>query len=211
MNFKKLIFHIILIITCSSIFTTLIVQIKNPLFSNIGSKDAWINFFGSITGGFLTLYGVWWTIKDQEKQRDIQISIDNKPLIKFNAFVENTIIEGNNSKVKIMLQIENKGKGDAKDILTRVEPVNVVNRLAIISQREQLYVCPYLCQYESNMYQIEIIVNTSDIQHKTFRIDFFSEYTGYKTRYISKYSCDFIKENEYFSFLYGTFTSEEIQ
>ena len=28
-----------------------------------------VGYGGSILGGFLTLYGVWWTIKDQENTR----------------------------------------------------------------------------------------------------------------------------------------------
>lgn len=65
---KNLPIHILIIIFLTTVFTTVIVQIANPVFNDIGTKDAWINFFGAITGGLLTLYGVWWTLNEQQKQ-----------------------------------------------------------------------------------------------------------------------------------------------
>lgn len=121
---KKLFMHIILIVLGSTVFTTLIVQIPNPFFNNIGSKDAWINFFGAITGGFLTLYGVWWTIKEQnknlinqhgqlDKQRREDLIIQYKPIL---VFSDNKIEEVNGEMLYINILFENQGRGEAIDV-----------------------------------------------------------------------------------------------
>lgn len=44
-------------------FINLIVSISSPIgFITISEKEAWINLYGAITGGLLTLLGVGWTI-----------------------------------------------------------------------------------------------------------------------------------------------------
>ena len=68
MKLNKLILHLAIIIILSTIFTTVITHIYNQIYDNVGSIDSWINFFGAITGGLLTLYGVWWTLNEQQKQ-----------------------------------------------------------------------------------------------------------------------------------------------
>ncbi|MFQ6793867.1 MAG: hypothetical protein ACLRT4_13995 [Thomasclavelia sp.] len=40
-----------------------------------------IGYCGSILGGFLTLYGVWWTIKDQEDKRKKDLAIQYRPFL----------------------------------------------------------------------------------------------------------------------------------
>lgn len=49
-----------------------------------------VGYGGSIIGGFLTLYGVWWTIKKQEEQRREDLSIQYKPLLSFIGSLEST-------------------------------------------------------------------------------------------------------------------------
>lgn len=44
-----------------------------------------IGYGGSILGGFLTLYGVWWTIKDQERKSNIVLENQNMPIIKYSS------------------------------------------------------------------------------------------------------------------------------
>lgn len=48
-----------------------------------------IGYGGSILGGFLTLYGVWWTIEDNNKQRIEDFVIQYKPLL----FLKKLIID----------------------------------------------------------------------------------------------------------------------
>lgn len=132
---KKLILHLSIIICISTIFTTIIIQIPNPIFTDVGSKDSWINFFGAITGGLLTLYGVWWTIKNQDKKRKEDLAIQYMPLIVCDNYkveidnVENNlldailtsvystfkgeILESNLKEVKIILKLTNYGRGEA--------------------------------------------------------------------------------------------------
>ncbi|MCH1939994.1 hypothetical protein [Holdemania massiliensis] len=46
---------------------------------NIGI--AIVGYGGSIIGGFLAIYGVWWTIKKQEDERDIKMKLEYKPIL----------------------------------------------------------------------------------------------------------------------------------
>lgn len=47
-----------------------------------------VGYGGSIIGGFLTLYGVWWTIKRQDEQRREDLAIQYKPFVEFtNAII----------------------------------------------------------------------------------------------------------------------------
>ena len=45
MKLNKLILHLAIIIILSTIFTTVITHIYNPIYDNVGSIDSWINFF----------------------------------------------------------------------------------------------------------------------------------------------------------------------
>lgn len=42
-----------------------------------------VGYGGSILGGFLTLYGVWWTIKDQQRKTDIVNTNENLPTLAY--------------------------------------------------------------------------------------------------------------------------------
>ena len=69
------------------LFINFLVNTTNPFgigFINQENKETWINFFGSIIGGGLTLFGVWWTINNQEKQRKKDLAIQYKPLFELN-------------------------------------------------------------------------------------------------------------------------------
>ena len=77
---KKFIVSLVLTLSCLLI-TTLIIQIPNPCFENVGSKDAWISFFGSVAGGLLTITGVIWSLEAQENQRREDLAIQYKPLL----------------------------------------------------------------------------------------------------------------------------------
>lgn len=132
---KRSYIYIILIVLGSTIFTTLIIQIPNPFFNDIGSKDAWITFFGAITGGLLTLCGVWWTIKEQESNRKKDLAVQYMPLITCDEYkvetnnIESNILDAisssvfatfkgeilrcNLKEVKIILKFTNHGRGEA--------------------------------------------------------------------------------------------------
>lgn len=65
------------------LFINFLVNTTNPFgigFINQENKETWINFFGSIIGGGLTLFGVWWSIKDQENKRKKDLAIQYRPI-----------------------------------------------------------------------------------------------------------------------------------
>ena len=41
-----------------------------------------VGYCGSIIGGFLTLYGVWWTIDDSQKARSKELELQHMPILK---------------------------------------------------------------------------------------------------------------------------------
>lgn len=49
-----------------------------------------VGYGGSILGGLLTLYGVWWTIKDNENQRREDLAIQYKPFLTIDIDDENS-------------------------------------------------------------------------------------------------------------------------
>lgn len=84
-------------------------------FINDSNKDAWIDFFGAIIGGALTLSGVAWTINDQNNKRREDAMDAFKPILVANACTYEKIkgINGDsNSRVfECILEYKNVGKG----------------------------------------------------------------------------------------------------
>ncbi|MCQ4953026.1 hypothetical protein [Holdemania filiformis] len=81
---KKLVFEIL----CIIILIPIVFLWDCPLIDGVFPKDIGIalaEYSGSIVGGFLTLYGVWWTIKDQAEKRREDLAIQYKPTISFLA------------------------------------------------------------------------------------------------------------------------------
>jgi hypothetical protein len=56
-----------------------------------------IGYGGSILGGFLTLYGVWWTIKDQNQKSEIVSTNENIPIIKYDISTTPLIHDSTNN------------------------------------------------------------------------------------------------------------------
>lgn len=69
-----------------------------------------IGYCGSIFGGFLTLYGVWWTLKNQEKQRHKDIALQYMPFIR----CEVTNVKFKKFKGAFVVKFKNVGRGEAK-------------------------------------------------------------------------------------------------
>lgn len=73
---KKIILTSLIVIGIS--FVSVIV-ITNPDSQFTKNNDQWISYIGAITGGFLTLVGVWWTIKEQKHELiNQQKKLDNQ-------------------------------------------------------------------------------------------------------------------------------------
>lgn len=114
-----------------------------------------VGYGGSILGGFLTLYGVWWTIKNQEEQKRKDLAIQYMPLITCNEYeittnnIENNILnaistsvystfkeeilDSNLKEIKIILKLTNHGRGEA--IVT-----NVKSGLAIYPAKDDNFI-----------------------------------------------------------------------
>ena len=80
-----------------------------------------IGYGGSILGGLLTLYGVWWTIKKNDEERKNDLSIEYRPIIKILnkkiSFISNSTPINIFSKelsilMKIEMEFENVGRGE---------------------------------------------------------------------------------------------------
>lgn len=78
----KIILFIIFFIFIIPFIVNYIVDIPSPFgFINDSNKEIWIPFLGTIIGGSITLFGVWWTIDNQKKQRRIDLAIQYKPVL----------------------------------------------------------------------------------------------------------------------------------
>lgn len=69
-----------------------------------------LSYSGSIIGGFFTLYGVWWTIIDQNKKRKEELAIHYKPILMFEL---DTNITNNDSQGIFTIKVNNSGRGEA--------------------------------------------------------------------------------------------------
>ena len=138
--------HILLsVILITSALIVLIAYISGAVFSDleniplVGTQDGWLSLWGALGGGAMTLYGVWWTIKDQddnrrradEKQyyeRKQQLSFEYKPTLTLEGVdikdkkehtltpdIEAMIIFGNHELMSKSLTITliNSGRGEA--------------------------------------------------------------------------------------------------
>lgn len=84
-----------------------------------------VGYGGSILGGFLTLYGVWWTILEQKKdlkeqqkkldnQRRKDLAMQYRPILNCQV-KEHTVIE-NNSVLVVSFILKNTGRAEALNI-----------------------------------------------------------------------------------------------
>lgn len=80
------------------------------------NESSWIGFFGAIIGGVITLIGVAWTIKDQNKKRAEDIKDMSRPIIVSTKCdyekLKNIMNDTSGTKViECILPIKNAGKG----------------------------------------------------------------------------------------------------
>lgn len=142
MNFFKKNWKLVLIIMIISIAYPIIILTSSKY--GIIEYDTGleiVTYGGSIIGGFLTLYGVWWTIKNQNKEilrqqrefevrrkRDLAIQYEPMFIISFTSPFSNPpkgidpIINYKKNKVQYFLWIKNVGRGNAKNV-----DINIVN------------------------------------------------------------------------------------
>lgn len=125
-DFIKRNYLIIIAVICFFAFippiTNLLVTTPSPIgFITPDAQETWIGFFGSIIGGGTTLFGVWWTIKEQTRQRREDLAIQYMPHICCSI---NSIKSVNNS-IFISIKLKNIGRGEAKKFhFTAYDPEN---------------------------------------------------------------------------------------
>ncbi|WP_417076308.1 hypothetical protein [Holdemania filiformis] len=86
MKFDKAAIVVLSAILCSLILLPFIVfaitTVPTPWgFINETNREAWIGYYGAIIGGALTLGGVWWTLTEQEKERNEKMKVEYKPAL----------------------------------------------------------------------------------------------------------------------------------
>lgn len=155
-----------------------------------------VGYAGSIIGGFFTLYGVWWTIINQNKKQKEELAIQFKPLIEiksnyvpdesFENCKSNThnddseltvqpkknfkIISPPKKKEKeicIYLLLMNEGRGEALKIKHQQKNRNVVVRQALTSPEAEI--CPYLPANKNT--PIQVFVNNFNNHIKDINLD----------------------------------------
>lgn len=99
-----------------------------------GTISDWITSLSALAGGALTLFGVWWTIKDAETKRKEELSIQFKPYLKFNndpvAFQDEDIfIEmiDNDNEIYLPMSIELKNIGRGEAIISSIDILPIDN------------------------------------------------------------------------------------
>lgn len=97
------------------------IQSPTGIFSK---EDAtlFLSYYGTIisgiTGGALTLGGVWWTINDQKEQREKDLTIQYKPIINIehNPLYESPLLDEDNNFFSFPVKIINHGREEALNI-----------------------------------------------------------------------------------------------
>ena len=73
-----------------------------------------VGYGGSILGGFLTLYGVWWTIEDNNKQRKEDKKIEYLPILRIEQDEKESELK--NHILTLAFSLLNFGRGEAQDV-----------------------------------------------------------------------------------------------
>lgn len=133
------------------LFINFLINTTNPFdigFINETNKDSWINFFGTVIGGVLTLLGVWWTINDQERKRYEDLAMQYKPILKaippVNDDEKRIIINSDDTTLlfNMILYIENIGRGEALDIeISNSECNDLEENLKSLQRNTRISIC----------------------------------------------------------------------
>lgn len=152
---------IILVILLCPFIVNFIVTTESPLgFINSTNRDAWISFFGALIGGAMTLIGVWWTIKDQDKKRkedqenrdkekNLELAIQYKPIPYMNAY----------------RQIDDRGNKIFPIQKNKEEGFNFVFCLHVTNKGRGEIVCGKIISYNIKSYEKGLNINYSKDLH----------------------------------------------
>lgn len=81
-----------------------------------GEESQWIGFFGTVIGGSLTLIGVWWTIKDQDKKRKEDLAVQYRPIISIDVSLHEIIDKNDEHGLVLKIDEYNIGRGEAINV-----------------------------------------------------------------------------------------------
>ncbi|MFR7592465.1 MAG: hypothetical protein ACLUVC_13575 [Longibaculum sp.] len=136
-----------------SIMLPIIILLPSPIgFITYETGLTIIGYCGSILGGFLTLYGVWWTIKEQKKdlmfqqknidiQRQNDLAIQYKPI--FSLEFSHSIVYNflaSNTAISFYLTFKNIGRGEATNINVNYSKYNPPYAFIISYEENQIIV-----------------------------------------------------------------------
>jgi len=168
----------------------MIVTIKNPLglgFITEANRGDWINFYGSIIGGGVTMLALYITIKhekkmriedkeEQEKKRIEDLAIQLRPLIKTTDISLRTSLSNMHPWC---FKIENVGRGEACGIKYYFEDENV--------DLKKAYRVAVLPAGESRKIDVNIFININDVKPRNHIV---IEYSDSQNcfEYITKFS-----------------------
>lgn len=92
---------------------------------------AWLGFYGAVLGGSLTFGGVWWTIRENRKQKIEDISIQFKPIVLFKRRKHNEEqlndlhIAHSNEEGIFEIYLYNNGRGEAVDLMVYINDKHI--------------------------------------------------------------------------------------
>ena len=157
----------------------------------VNYNEQWIGYVGSITGGILTLGGVWWTIHDNERQR----LEENKPMIVPYVKVISDSKEFGGNYVRILIEIKNTGNALATDFkcYNSLSKRTNTDGDALTSS----YLLPGACH---NLLVGVLYSSMNDLQ---FEIDVEYCYKPLNTKYCLKYEVECVRtlNNELISYV----------
>lgn len=130
-----------------------------------------VGYGGSILGGFFTLFGVWWTIADNKKQKMEEFSIQYKPYMSLppRKELEDRGIDikdcvkydTEENKYKFELIYQNIGSGEAANLRIQIYSGNIN---IYDSKKEYIDVFP-----DNLLHRIQFSKNDDFIDYKTTR------------------------------------------
>ena len=169
------------------------------------SAIAIIGYGGSILGGFLTLYGVWWTIKEQNKnlikqqkllevQRKENMAIQFRPILKVSVETIDSTLNNYDHTIRIILVFSNIGRGEACNINSTITSPYGFEKSIIKNIR-------FIPAGEKTKVFLDILL-----------IDINKNYKGTKYRISTNFNDSYnIHQYELISKIYITYDGEEIK
>lgn len=168
--------------------------IKSPIgFLSKDNAILFLSYYGTIlsgiAGGALTLIGVWWTIKDQEKKRRSDLIAQYKPILTVLSKQVDFIFE--NMILQAKFNIKNKGRGEAMDIVISilessctVIPQNINSKYLTKEDETEIALFVSLPIQSSNQKSDALVIHDDEKFHFIIEITYngaFNDSSIYKT------------------------------